>query len=706
MIVRKLKSCSDPKNPECSNYIDTDADPTSTVPKHELNKDYRGIHRSKFAVKKTTEIIDFVGNFDGSKAYDVVMKAVKSAPANTRIRSAPTQATTDVIPPEVKVKALLSESAYLKDPAKAQEFLDSKGANLEVIPEYTTDFMTTAIDADGRVIVAFRGTEPTNIADVYNDIRIIQGSKRHFKTERNALDKIVEKFGKENVELTGHSLGGNKAIELGKQLGLDTETFNPLIGRDSLSSRHPNTTNKIWGTTDDVASQLAGLGDFEVNRVRPLKTTLNPIEGHEMKNFFETGERRADFREESLIKANNLGKKTAELELANDMKESRLTFKEFIADHSPRDILPEGGFSKRINEGSRMVQIWEEMGQTFNMDETLHLAKTPSPETRTQYFSTKEDRMKVTNDSVEKARVEWVDAMEAGNEANITHTEISDTLIKEPTMTETIIEQVHPTSIVKGGLAGLVGAGAVELADPEHKLPEDAHQALAGGTGGVLTELAIAGTAVTAGSAVIGVIAGAGGAVAGYETQKAVEKAMRNAGINEDATGSLSSGTGGAVAGATTAVVAIGAGALMGAEMGALGGPLGIAVGTGIGTLAGFAGWGIGKLFHHDDHGPSAEEIAEKQRKDDIARVMAEKTKHYQEVKERREAYWESHPNEKAQLDAELRAKEDAQEIDTRPQRTFKGRQAGGTHLGTYDTREETGVKPISLTDTSIPKSV
>ena len=27
MIVRKMNSCSDPKNPECSNYIDTDADP-------------------------------------------------------------------------------------------------------------------------------------------------------------------------------------------------------------------------------------------------------------------------------------------------------------------------------------------------------------------------------------------------------------------------------------------------------------------------------------------------------------------------------------------------------------------------------------------------------------------------------------------------------------------------------------------------------
>jgi len=180
---------------------------------------------------------------------------------------------------------------------------------------------------------------------------------------------------------------------------------------------------------------------------------------------------------------------------------------------------------------------------------------------------------------------------------------------------------------------------------------------------------------------------------------------MRNAGINEDATGSLSSATGGAVAGATTAVGAIGAGALMGAEMGVYGGAVGVAVGTGIGTLAGLAGWGIGKLFHHDDHSPSAEEIAEKQRQEKTARLMAERAKHRQEVKERREAYWAEHPHELAQLKAENRAKQEAQRIDTRPQRTFKGRRAGGTFLGTRDIREETGVKPISLTDTTVPQS-
>ena len=215
MIVRKMNSCSDPKNPECSNYIDTDADPearrsvagertgnsmgsrggtgrTGHSIGHDLSKDYRGLHRSKFPVR--------------TKPLE---RLAVSTIKNTR--SAPTKPTTDIISPEAKVKALLSDSAYFKDAVKAQEFLDSHGAKLKVLPEYTNETMTTAINSDGKVTVAFRGTEPTSFGDVYNDIRIIQGAKRQFQTERGFLDKIVKRFGKAFVDLTGHSLGGNKA---------------------------------------------------------------------------------------------------------------------------------------------------------------------------------------------------------------------------------------------------------------------------------------------------------------------------------------------------------------------------------------------------------------------------------------------------------------------------------------------------------------
>lgn len=586
MIVRKMNSCSDPKNPECSNYIDTDADPEArrTVGGghsigHDLSKDYRGLHRSKFPVR--------------TKPLE---RLAVSTIKNTR--SAPTKATTDIISPEAKVKALLSDSAYFKDAVKAQEFLDSHGAKLKVLPEYTNETMTTAINSDGKVTVAFRGTEPTSFGDVYNDIRIIQGAKRQFQTERGFLDKIVKRFGKAFVDLTGHSLGGNKAIELGRQLGLDTETFNPLIGLDSLETS--STKNVVWGTTDDVASQLAELGDFEVNRVRPLKSSLNPIEGHSAKNFYETGERRADFREAILDEVHNAGKKFGELELAKEMKDSRLSFKEFMAEHSPRDILPEGGFSQRVNEGSRMVQIWEEMGNKFNLEENLHLAKTESPPTPTEYYSTKKARLNVSNETIEEARLDMTKTMERANNINEGHS----------TVVESLIDTSHPVALAKGTVASVAGSMIMESIDPEHRLNEDVHQGLTGGIGGGLTEMAIAGGVTTAAGLGVASLAGVGGAIAGYETQKAVAKAMENAGMNEDATGSLSSMTGGFVAGGSSALAGIAGSIATGAELGAMGGPLGIAAGAGIGTVMGLAGWGVGKLFHHFDHGPSAAEIA------------------------------------------------------------------------------------------------
>ena len=49
-----MNTCTDPTNPECLNYVDLDADPN---PRHELQKDYRGIHRSKYSpVPHSTDV--------------------------------------------------------------------------------------------------------------------------------------------------------------------------------------------------------------------------------------------------------------------------------------------------------------------------------------------------------------------------------------------------------------------------------------------------------------------------------------------------------------------------------------------------------------------------------------------------------------------------------------------------------------------------
>ena len=669
MSVRRFNTCSDQSNSECSNYIDKDAD---EAPRHELAKDYRGHHRSKFPVKKVTTIPDFIGKFDAKTAFQVVAKNNPKSFMN--VKPAPTQANTDVVPPLVKAKAHLSEASYLKDAAKAQEYLDKAGLDYEVIAEHTNDYMLTAIDSEGKVTVAFRGTEITNIADVYNDIRIIQGAKRHFAKERAGLENVFKDFAKENVDLTGHSLGAHKAIELGRQLGLDTETFQPLIGKGSLGRGHPNTRDIVWGTTDDIASQLAELGDFEVNRIKPLKSSLNLKDGHATKNFFETGERRADFREATLNDAHNAGKTYAELELVRDIKETQKSFKEFMREHSPNDVLPEGSFSNRVTNTSRFVQIWEELGKPFTFQENLDIASRPSSSKRSQTFTTKEERTNLTPETLEKARVKMFDLMEKANTENEVHSSVGDALI----------DSIHPVSLAKGTVASLGGAALAEFVDPEHKLNEDAHQALAGGTGGILTEMAIATTAITAGSLLVGSAAGVGGAVAGYETQKAVENAMRNAGFSEDDSGSLSSMTGGAVAGGASSLVAIGGSIAFGAEVGSLGGPLGVALGIGVGTVAGLGGWAIGKIFHHEDNTPTAFEIHQKQREIDDKRLIAARDKKYDETVKRRNEYYAANPAKIEEAKREDAALEDAQ-VEVQRQPTQRN---SGSFMGTQDNRQ------------------
>ena len=122
---------------------------------------------------------------------------------------------------------------------------------------------------------------------------------------------------------------------------------------------------------------------------------------------------------------------------------------------------------------------------------------------------------------------------------------------------------------------------------------------------------------------------------------------------------------------------------MLGAEMGVMGGPLGVAVGTGIGTVAGLAGWGIGQLFHHENHTASEEEIQASIRKENIRMRNIDTERKREADRLRQNAYWEAHPTQKIAYDA----KQEAQRIDTRPQPTFKGKPVGGAFLGTYDSR-------------------
>lgn len=122
--------------------------------------------------------------------------------------------------------AKLSSLAYEKDFDKKKKAARKLGYDID--EELTTDNHTVFKHRkSGKGIVAYRGTDPSNMDDLAADADIAKGKRDH-KRFRDALEvarKAKKKYG--DLELTGHSLGGTQALHAYQDLGVKTRVFNP-----------------------------------------------------------------------------------------------------------------------------------------------------------------------------------------------------------------------------------------------------------------------------------------------------------------------------------------------------------------------------------------------------------------------------------------------------------------------------------------------
>ncbi len=78
-----------------------------------------------------------------------------------------------------------------------------------------------------KAVVGFRGT--SKVRDINPDIGIAGNrfkSTDRYKSDKAQLEKVLQKYGKDNVRLTGHSLGGKSASTLAQDYGIKADTFN------------------------------------------------------------------------------------------------------------------------------------------------------------------------------------------------------------------------------------------------------------------------------------------------------------------------------------------------------------------------------------------------------------------------------------------------------------------------------------------------
>jgi len=123
------------------------------------------------------------------------------------------------------------------------------------MPGYLIDTELSGPDAtvyrnNNSAIVAFSGTRPTSkenaSRDITTDLGLWAGQKSHLNRFKNALDlsnRVVAKYGKDNVTVTGHSLGGSQAIYVNQQLGIKGSAYNPYFDTQDVLKRGKHFVN-------------------------------------------------------------------------------------------------------------------------------------------------------------------------------------------------------------------------------------------------------------------------------------------------------------------------------------------------------------------------------------------------------------------------------------------------------------------------------
>lgn len=156
----------------------------------------------------------------------------------------------------------------------------------------------------GHAIVAYRGTDLSKhlVGDLVADLGIIAGYSSdlsRFKRATETAKAAADKYGKDNVTLTGHSLGGSQALDASFNSSLPTVVFNPGVGKELVvksvkagassilpfGSKLPE--QDVYAVPYDIVPALAPLLRAS-SRVRYVKQTQRlgePLGAHALANF-------------------------------------------------------------------------------------------------------------------------------------------------------------------------------------------------------------------------------------------------------------------------------------------------------------------------------------------------------------------------------------------------------------------------------------
>ena len=127
----------------------------------------------------------------------------------------------------------------------------------KTIPEFSTiDRTVYQQDGSGHVVIAFRGTNVLDARDTSTDLLLAAGAtglSHRFYNAENVTRAVINKYGRKNVTVTGHSLGGSQALHVSRKFGVNAYVYNPHVSYDAgLTGANYKHANIFRNTTDPV----------------------------------------------------------------------------------------------------------------------------------------------------------------------------------------------------------------------------------------------------------------------------------------------------------------------------------------------------------------------------------------------------------------------------------------------------------------------
>jgi hypothetical protein len=201
----------------------------------------------------------------------------------------------DSLMPHERFMAMVSMMAYVyvNDPDKLQERLQCGDMEYLLMRQYSDRTSVVYVHRPtNSAVIGYRGTLQYNVSDYTADAMITIGKFESTTRFREALAKyyLVKKH-YEDITLTGHSLGGTKAVCVGKWTNSIVYAFAPAQGinlRDIVKGMNKYPNIHTYHIAGDPVSLFCGLEYMENNhRFEPRDENDSMLHRHSLHSFLQ-----------------------------------------------------------------------------------------------------------------------------------------------------------------------------------------------------------------------------------------------------------------------------------------------------------------------------------------------------------------------------------------------------------------------------------